>query len=303
MHLPQITNFYTISLDCLTRKVYTCMGGVNHMETGNLIRADVALTARGLAPSRERAQGLIESGLVRLNGRPLTKSSVKVSEADVLEVVGDDLPYVSRGGFKLERALKSFGIDPAGLTCMDIGASTGGFTDVLLQSGAARVYAIDVGTGQLDARLQSDPRVVSMEHTNARELRSDMFPVQPTLAVMDVSFISIRLILPAAFSVLGERGRMISLIKPQFEAGPKNIGKKGIVSDPKVHIDVLKQIVDFAPTLGWRVRSLDFSPISGGSGNIEFLGDFIADSECSILSPTIEEIKALVQTAHRQVRK
>lgn len=273
------------------------------METGNLIRADVALVNRGLAASRERAQGLITSGLVSLNGKTLAKSSAKVTDSDILEVHGDDLPYVSRGGFKLEKALKAFEIDPTELTCMDIGASTGGFTDVLLQNGAKRVYAIDVGEGQLDSRLLGDPRVVSMEHTNARELRKDMFPDLPALAVMDVSFISIRLILPAAFSVLGEGGRMISLIKPQFEAGPKNIGKKGIVSDPKVHIDVLKQIVDFVPTLGWKVRSLDFSPISGTSGNLEFLGDFVADGACQTLSPTHEEIRALVQTAHRQVRK
>ena len=273
------------------------------METCNPIRADVALVSRGLAASRERAQGLIASGLVSLNGKPLQKSSVKVTESDVLEIHGDDLPYVSRGGLKLEKALKAFEVDPSGLICMDVGASTGGFTDVLLQSGAKRVYAIDVGAGQLDAKLLDDPRVASMEHTNARELSADMFPEPPTLAVMDVSFISIRLILPAAFKVLGESGRFISLIKPQFEAGPKNIGKKGIVSDPKVHMDVLKQIVDFVPSLGWKVRRLDFSPISGTSGNIEFLGDFVADSACQTLSPTHEEIRALVQAAHRQVKK
>ena len=186
---------------------------------------------------------------------------------------------------------------------MDIGASTGGFTDVLLQNGAKRVYAIDVGEGQLDTRLESDPRVVSMEHTNARELHASMFSESPTLAVMDVSFISIRLILPAAFQVLGNQGRLISLIKPQFEAGPKNIGKKGIVSDPKVHIEVLKQIVDFVPSLGWKVRKLDFSPISGTSGNIEFLGDFVADSTYQIISPTHDEIRALVLAAHKQVQK
>lgn len=273
------------------------------MENSSPIRADVALVARGLAASRERAQGLIESGFVTLNGKPLAKSSVKVTDGDLLEITGDDLPYVSRGGFKLEKALKVFGVDPVGLTCMDVGASTGGFTDVLLQGGAKRVYAIDVGAGQLDARLQNDPRVISMEHTNARELHPDLFPEPPTLAVMDVSFISIRLILPAAFRVLGEQGRMISLIKPQFEAGPKNIGKKGIVSDPKVHIDVLRQIVDFAPTLGWRVRKLDFSPIAGTSGNLEFLGDFVSDSACATLSPTPDEIRSIVQAAHRQLRK
>lgn len=185
---------------------------------------------------------------------------------------------------------------------MDIGASTGGFTDVLLQNGAKQVYAIDVGTGQLDPVLQADPRVVSMEHTNARALKIDQFPIRPTLAVMDVSFISIRLILPAAFEVLGKNGRMISLIKPQFEAGPKNIGKKGIVSDPRVHTDVLKQIVDFAPTLGWQVHALSHSPITGTSGNIEFLGDF-APITSDISTPTVEQIRALVQTAHKQLKK
>lgn len=273
------------------------------MEIITPVRADVALVSRGLAASRERAQGLIASGFVTLNGRTLTKSAVKVTDDDLLEITGEDLPYVSRGGFKLEKALKSFCVNPAGLICMDIGASTGGFTDVLLQNGAKRVYAIDVGTGQLDARLQNDPRVVSMEHTNARELRAEMFPDRPALAVMDVSFISIRLILPAAFQVLGESGRMISLIKPQFEAGPKNIGKKGIVSDPKVHVDVLRQIVDFAPTLGWRVRKLDFSPIAGTSGNLEFLGEFVADASCSTLSPAPDEIRTLVLAAHKQLRK
>jgi len=273
------------------------------METDIRIRADVALVARGLAVSRERAQSLINSNLVTLNGKPLTKSSVKVSEADRLAVLGADHPYVSRGGLKLERALSAFQVNPRGCVCMDIGASTGGFTDVLLQNGARRVYAIDVGAGQLDPALACDPRVVSMEHTNARELYAGMFAEAPTLAVMDVSFISIRLILPAAFSILGPQGRMLSLIKPQFEAGPKNLGKKGIVSDPKVHMDVLRQIVAFVPTLGWQVRGLEFSPIAGTSGNLEFLGDFVPDGLCTVLPPSPEQIRDLVLTAHRQIRK
>lgn len=273
------------------------------METDNKIRADVALVARGLAASRERAQSLIGSNLVTLNGKPLTKSSVKVVEGDLLAVLGADHPYVSRGGLKLEKALKAFQVNPRDCVCMDIGASTGGFTDVLLQNGARRVYAIDVGTGQLDASLACDPRVISMEHTNARELRADMFSESPTLAVMDVSFISIRLILPAAFEVLGPRGRMLSLIKPQFEAGPKNLGKKGVVSDPRVHMDVLRQIVSFVPTLGWQVRGLEFSPIAGTSGNLEFLGDFVPDGQCNTLPPSPEQIRNLVLTAHRQLHK
>lgn len=272
------------------------------MDNDNRIRADVALVSLGLAASRERAQALIDAGLVTLNGKTVTKPAVKVTESDLLEVHGQEHPYVSRGGLKLEKALSSFCVDPANAVCMDIGASTGGFTDVLLKNGASRVYAIDVGVGQLDPSLASDKRVISMEHTNARELHAGMFAEHPSLAVMDVSFISIRLILPAAFNVLGESGRMISLIKPQFEAGPRNIGKKGIVSDPKVHMEVLRQIVDFAPTLGWRVRALDFSPIAGTSGNLEFLGDFVHASAC-MTSPTPDEIRHLVLNAHRQLKK
>ena len=270
---------------------------------GEKIRLDTYLFEAGMVPSREKGRAAVMAGLVYVNGNKAEKAGISIPPGANVELKGDPLPYVSRGGLKLEKALKVFGVDPTGTVCMDVGASTGGFTDVLLQNGARKVYAIDVGQGQLDARLLEDPRVISMEHTNARELLPDMFPEPPTLAVMDVSFISIRLILPAAFRVLGESGRMLSLIKPQFEAGPKNIGKKGIVSDPKVHIDVLKQIVDFAPSLGWRVRKLDFSPIAGTSGNLEFLGDFVADSACSTLSPTADEIKSIVQAAHRQLRK
>lgn len=264
------------------------------------MRADVALVARGLAQSRERAQGLIRSGLVQLDGQTLTKSSVKVSENALLTVLGREHPYVSRGGLKLEKALRAFDVSAEGLVCLDIGASTGGFTDVLLQNGAKMVYAVDVGTGQLAPSLLSDPRVVSMERVNARELHREMFAETPALAVMDVSFISATLILPAAFSVLGERGRMLSLIKPQFEAGPKALGKNGVVSDPKIHEAVLRRIADFVPTLGWHVRALDFSPIAGTSGNLEFLADFAPGASPSPISS--EAIHALVQTAHRSLK-
>lgn len=261
------------------------------------IRADVALVKRGYAQSRERAQSAISAGLVLLNGKPLTKASVKVDTFDNLEVLGTAHPYVSRGGLKLEKALKSFHFDPAGKVAMDIGASTGGFTDVLLQNGARHIYAIDVGFGQLDAKLSADSRVTSMEHTNARTLTADMFPLKPDFAVMDVSFISITLILPCVFAILGEKGRMLSLVKPQFEAGKSLIGKNGVVKKPAVHRDILKSIVEFAPGLGWRVRALDFSPIVGGDGNIEFLADFIPASKCDS-SPTEAEIDKLVRQAH-----
>ena len=264
------------------------------------MRADAALAARGLAESREKARGLIEAGLAAVNGVVIAKPAQKVKPTDVLTVLGTAHPYVGRGGLKLEKALKVFGVDPAGQVCMDIGASTGGFTDVLLQNGAARVYAIDVGAGQLHPSLLNDPRVVSMEHTNARTLTADMFPEPPRLAVMDVSFISIKLILPAALGILGDNGRMLTLVKPQFEAGRAQIGKKGIVSSAVAHAEVLKSIVDYAPSLGWTVRGLDFSPIAGGSGNIEFLADLCPMSEDLSIIPD-KEIAQLVRRAHQAV--
>lgn len=264
------------------------------------MRADAALAARGLAASREKARALIEAGLITVNGQPVAKPAQKVRESDALEVLGQAHPYVGRGGLKLEKALKSFDVNPAGQVCMDIGASTGGFTDVLLQNGAERVYAIDVGVGQLDPLLSGDSRVVSMERVNARALTPEMFPVPPTLAVMDVSFISVTLILPAAFHVLGPAGRLVSLIKPQFEAGRDRIGKHGIVSRPATHVEVLRRVMDFAPTLGWRVQGLDFSPIAGGSGNLEFLADFVPEERCArYITP--EEVCALVKKAHSAV--
>lgn len=265
------------------------------------MRADVALVQRGLAQSREKAQNLISGGLVLLNGKAVSKPSAKVTDADELTVCGSDIPYVSRGGLKLEKAMQVFDADVSGKVAMDIGASTGGFTDVLLQNGASMVYAIDVGFGQLDPNLQNDDRVISMEHTNARALTADMFPVKPDIAVMDVSFISVKLILPAVFGVLGENGRMLSLIKPQFEAGRSNIGKGGIVSKRSVHEDVLRSLCEFVPSLGWQVRALDFSPISGGDGNIEFLADMVHASRCG--TPyDIEAIPELVKRAHASAR-
>jgi len=267
------------------------------MTNDESMRADAALAARGLAPSRERARALIESGLATVNGIPIDKPARRVTEADRLAVIGDTHPYVSRGGLKLEKALRAFDADVSGLVCLDVGASTGGFTDVLLRNGARHVYAVDVGTAQLHESLRSDPRVTSMEQINARSLARSMFPESPTLAVMDVSFISIRLILPALFEVLGETGRVISLIKPQFEAGRQRIGKNGIVSKPGIHRAVLKEIVDFAQALGWLVTELDFSPIAGGDGNLEFLADMLPENCCK--APVDEAIiDEVVRKAH-----
>lgn len=266
------------------------------------MRADVALCARGLAASREKAQGLIEAGLAFADGKCILKASQKIDAYAELTVQGDFCPYVSRGGFKLEKALKCFGVDVSGKVCMDVGASTGGFTDVLLQSGADYVYAIDVGTGQLDAKIESDARVCKMEQTNARTLTAEMFPRRPELAVMDVSFISVLKILPALRAVLGESGRVISLIKPQFEAGKAQLGKKGVISNAAVHESVLRSIAANAPETGWRVRAFEFSPIAGTQGNLEFLAEFVPDGGTeAMIDP--KAIRDLVQAAHRELKK
>lgn len=272
------------------------------MEENTLQRADVALCARGLAASRERAQALIAAGLVYVGETPLKKPSQKVGPNDEMRIRGECCPYVSRGGFKLERALKRFGVSPMGLTAIDVGASTGGFTDVLLQAGARRVYAVDVGTAQLDPRLRDDPKVIQMEQTNARTLTREMFPDPPTLGVMDVSFISILKILPALRQVLGDEGRLISLVKPQFEAGRDAPGKKGVISSAAVHERVLREIAAAAPETGWRVRAFDFSPIAGTQGNLEFLADFVPDDGATPL-PDMREIRDLVRHAHGEIRR
>ena len=266
------------------------------------LRADVALCSRGLAASRERAQELIAAGLAFANGMPIKKPAQKLPPDAALEVRGEWCPYVSRGGFKLEKALRSFGVDVQNAVAIDVGASTGGFTDVLLQSGARRVYAVDVGTAQLDPRLAADPRVISMEQTNARTLRREMFPEPPTLGVMDVSFISITKILPALREVLGDNGRLITLVKPQFEAGRAALGKNGIVSSAAVHERVLRDLAAAAPNLGWRLRACDYSPVTGTQGNIEFLADFIPD-DGRTPSPGSQELREIVRRAHSELRK
>ena len=266
------------------------------------LRADVALCERGLAASRERAQALIAAGLAYADGLVIKKAAQKLDADANLEVRGEWCPYVSRGGFKLEKALKVFDVHAEGEVCIDIGASTGGFTDVLVQNGARMVYAVDVGTDQLDPSLAADPRVVRMEQTNARTLTREQFAVLPTLGVMDVSFISIRKLLPMLRELLGENGRLISLIKPQFEAGREKLGKKGIITSAAVHEQVLRDVAAFAPECGWRVRTFDFSPITGTQGNLEFLADFVPDDGRQI-SPDSREIRELVKHAHENMKK
>lgn len=234
-------------------------------------RLDVAVTALGLAESRERARADIMSGLVYVNGQKATKPGMPVAEDAKIELRGTACPYVSRGGFKLEKALRVFPVSAEGKVCIDCGASTGGFTDVLLKNGAAKVYAVDVGYGQLAWSLRQDGRVAVMERTNARNLTPDMFAENMDMAVMDLSFISVRLIIPAVVPLLKENGDIICLIKPQFEAGKADVGKKGVVRDAAVHERVLREFMDFVPTAGCTLLGLDFSPIRGPEGNIEYL--------------------------------
>ena len=259
-------------------------------------RLDVALTGRGLAESREKAQALVMAGQVYVNGQKAAKPSQQVGEGDQVEARGAPHPYVSRGALKLEKALRAFVIDARGAVAVDVGASTGGFTDVLLRAGARHVYAVDVGYGQLDWRLRSDPRVTAMERVNARYLTRADFPERPSLAVMDVSFISILKILPALFSILEEGGRCVSLIKPQFEAGRERVGKKGVVRDPAAHREVLERITDGVRALGWHCAALDFSPVTGPEGNIEFLASLLPGEAREGENPL--DIARVVEAAH-----
>ena len=234
-------------------------------------RLDVLLTARGLAPSRERAKAMIMEGNVYVDGIREDKPGSSFPPAARIEYRGSGLKYVSRGGLKLEKAMEVFPIRLAGRSCMDIGASTGGFTDCMLQNGASKVYAIDVGYGQLAWKLRTDERVVCMEKTNFRYLTEKEIPDQPSFASADVSFISLSRILPAAYGILSDEAEMVCLVKPQFEAGKEKVGKKGVVRDPAVHEEVLLQVMDTAVHDGFLIKGADFSPVRGPEGNIEYL--------------------------------
>ncbi|MCD7751294.1 MAG: TlyA family RNA methyltransferase [Lachnospiraceae bacterium] len=235
-------------------------------------RLDILLVNKGLAPSREKAKAVIMAGQVFVDNQREDKAgSLFDGEKAHIEVRGSGLKYVSRGGLKLEKAFASFPLDLAGKVCVDIGASTGGFTDCMLRNGAAKVYAVDVGYGQLDWKLRNDARVVCMEKTNFRYLTPEDLPEQADFASCDVSFISLTMILLPAFNLLKDEGQMVCLIKPQFEAGRDKVGKKGVVRDLKVHREVIGHVVDFADMIGFEVLDLDFSPVRGPEGNIEYL--------------------------------
>jgi len=238
---------------------------------GNRERLDLLLVKRGYFASREKAQAAILAGLVEVDGSNSVKAGEKVAADCRITVHGDPIPYVSRGGLKLAHALREFGIAVTGRTAIDVGASTGGFTDCLLQHGATKVYAVDVGYGQLAWSLRQDPRVVNLERTNIRYLAPADLPEQPSLAVIDVAFISLTKVLPVVKNLLGPGGEIVALIKPQFEAGRENVGKKGVVRDPAVHIAVLEKIGYFAITTGFGLAGLTYSPVRGPEGNLEFL--------------------------------
>lgn len=258
------------------------------------MRLDAALVERGLIQSRERAKTTIMSGLVFVNNQKADKAGEQVTSEDIIEVRGGQPEFVSRGGKKLEKALDYFRIDVEGKLAIDAGASTGGFSDCMLKRGVAKIYAVDVGYGQLAWSVRNDPRVVCMERTNVRYISHEQIPEELDLAVIDVSFISLSLVLGPVGALLKDGGECACLIKPQFEAGKERVGKKGVVRDPQVHKDVLEQFIVHAQQAGFGVKGITFSPITGPEGNIEFLGYLSKGAETS------EEfnLEALVEEAH-----
>lgn len=257
-------------------------------------RLDVAMTEQGLAESRQKAQAIIMAGQVYVNGQKVDKAGAPVKEDSVIEVRGKTLPYVSRGGLKLEKAMGSWPICLKNAVCADIGASTGGFTDCMLQNGAEKVYAVDVGYNQLDWKLRTHPKVVCMERTNARYLTAEQIAQPLDFFSVDVSFISLNLILPALRPLMKETGQGVCLVKPQFEAGKEKVGKKGVVRDPAVHLEVLENFLQYAAHAGFFVRDLTFSPIKGPEGNIEYLGYLSVEEGTEYQG----DLKQLVEESH-----
>ena len=265
----------------------------------NKKRLDVLLVDNGYADSRTKAQAIIMSGLVYVDGQKADKPGVSYEETVQLEVRGAVCPYVSRGGLKLEKALRDFNVDPTGYVCSDSGASTGGFTDCLLQQGAKKVFAIDVGYGQLDWKIRSDPRVVVMERTNIRYVTPEQLGEPLDLSVIDVSFISLRIVLPAIKALLKPgQGQVLCLIKPQFEAGKEKVGKKGVVREPETHKEVLDDFVALAKEQEFAILGLTFSPVKGPEGNIEFLGHLTLADKPSVEPDTAQ----IVARAHQTLR-
>lgn len=262
-------------------------------------RLDMLLVEQGYADTRTKAQAIIMSGLVYVQGQKEDKPGTSYEETVDIEIRSGGCPYVSRGGLKLEKALRDFGVKPEGYVCSDSGASTGGFTDCLLQQGARKVFAIDVGYGQLDWKIRSDPRVVVMERTNVRYVTPEQLGEPLDLSVVDVSFISLRIVLPVIKTLLKpNEGQVLCLIKPQFEAGKEKVGKKGVVRDSAVHEEVLEDFVRMVGQIGFTILGLTFSPVKGPEGNIEFLAHLTLADNAGI-SPNIPE---LVANAHQVLK-
>ena len=262
-------------------------------------RLDVLLFERGLAESRQKAQAVVMSGQVYVNGQKVDKAGTPTPADAPIEVRGGGLKYVSRGGLKLEKAMGTWPISLAGAVCADIGASTGGFTDCMLQNGASKVYAVDVGYGQFAWKLRSDTRVVCMERTNARYLTNEQIPDELDFASVDVSFISLNLILPPLRGLMKRSGQAVCLIKPQFEAGKDKVGKKGVVRDKAVHQEVLEHFLEHAASAGFGVRGLTWSPIRGPEGNIEYLGWLSAEGGMA----GSWDLKELVEASHAKLEE
>lgn len=264
-------------------------------------RLDVLLVKRNLAASREKAKAIIMSGIVYVDGQKEDKAGTTFPEEAMIEVRGHTLPYVSRGGLKLEKAIKNFDVNVEGKVCTDVGSSTGGFTDCMLQNGAVKVFAIDVGRGQLDWKLRQDPRVVCMEKTNIRYVTPEDIDDALDFASVDVSFISLTKILEPTRNLLKDGGQMVCLIKPQFEAGREKVGKKGVVRDKAVHLEVVERIVTFALEHGFSVHHLSYSPIKGPEGNIEYLVH-IEKKETAVKEEGVDPV-AVVEAAHAELDK
>ena len=263
------------------------------------IRLDVALVDAGLAESREKAKAYIMSGIVYVNNQKADKAGITLKPEDKIEVRGSTLKYVSRGGLKLEKAMQNFGLSLADKICADIGASTGGFTDCMLQNGAVKVYAIDVGYGQLAWKLRTDERVINLERTNFRYVTNEQIPDMLDFASVDVSFISLSLILPVMHTLLKDGAEAVCLIKPQFEAGKEKVGKKGVVRDKNIHLEVINKVLDFAVNTGFAVLNLDYSPIKGPEGNIEYLVHIVKSGNANI--PDNISPEAVVEASHKQL--
>lgn len=265
-------------------------------------RLDVLLVKKNLVQSRERAKTTIMAGMVIVDGNKIDKAGTMVKENADIRVLGNQIPYVSRGGLKLEKAIKEFGVELKGKVTADIGASTGGFTDCMLQNGAVKVFAIDVGYGQLAWSLRTDERVVNMERTNVRNVTPEDIGQLIDLASIDVAFISLEKVLPAVKAMLKPDGQVVALIKPQFEAGKEKVGKKGVVRDPRVHLEVIHKVIDTAREMGFVTKELTFSPVKGPEGNIEYLVWLTKDREAAD-NVTDEVMASTVELAHSNLDK